>query len=48
MDNFRGLLDIRGMNRVPNAWIRKLCGMKKGLDERTDVGVLRPCGEDGE
>ena len=25
MDNFRGLLGIRRMNRVPNARIRKLC-----------------------
>ena len=27
--------------------IRDLCGVKKGLDERIDEGVLRPCGEDG-
>ena len=24
MDNLRGWLDIRGMDEVPNAWIRKL------------------------
>ena len=29
------------MDRVPNARIRELCGVKKGLDERTDEGVLR-------
>ena len=28
------------MDRVPNALIRKLCGMKKGVDERTDEGML--------
>ena len=33
MDNLRGLLGIRRMDKVPNAWIRELCGMKKGLDE---------------
>ena len=41
MDNLRGLLHIRRMERVPNAWIRELCGMKKDLDERIDEGVLQ-------
>ena len=41
MDNLRGLLGIRRMDRVLNAWIRKLCGVKKGLDERIDEGVLQ-------
>ena len=41
MDNFRGLLGIRKMDRVPNAWIREMCRMKKGVDERIDEGVLR-------
>ena len=41
MDNLRGLLGIRRRNRVPNAWIRELCGLKKGLDENIDEGVLR-------
>ena len=40
MDNLRGLLGIRRMDRVPNAWIRELCRVKKGLDERIDEGVL--------
>ena len=35
MDNLRGLLGIRMMDRVPNARV------KKGLDERIDEGVLR-------
>ena len=29
------------MARVPNAQIRELCGVKKGLDERIDEGVLQ-------
>ena len=29
------------MDRVPNVWIKEFCGMKKGLDERIDEGVLR-------
>ena len=41
MDNLRGLLGIRGIERVPNARKRELCGAKKGLDERIDEGVLR-------
>ena len=40
MNNLRGLLSIRRMDRVPNARIRDLCGVKKGLDERIDEGVL--------
>ena len=39
MDNLRGLLDIR-IDRVTNARIRELCGVRKGLDERIDEGVL--------
>ena len=48
MDNLKGLLVIRRMDRVPNAWIRELCGVKKGLDEKIDEGMLRHFGEDGE
>ena len=29
------------MDKVPNSRIRELYGVKKGLDERTDEGVLR-------
>ena len=29
------------MDRVSNARIRELCGVKKGLGERIDEGVLR-------
>ena len=41
MDNLRELLGIRRMDRVLNARIRMLCGVRKGLDERIDEGVLR-------
>ena len=41
MDNLRGMLGFRRMDRVPNAVIRKLCGVTKGVDERIDEGVLR-------
>ena len=40
MDNLRGLLGIRRMDRVPNARIMELCEVKKGL-------VVWPCEEDG-
>ena len=41
MDNLRGLLGFRRMDRVPNALIRELCRVRKFLDERIDEGVLR-------
>ena len=41
MGNLRGLLGIRRMDRVPNARIRELCGVRKGVDGRIDEGVLR-------
>ena len=41
MDNLRGLLGIRRRDRVLNTWIRELCGIRKGLNERIDEGVLR-------
>ena len=44
MDNFRGLLCIRRMHRVPNARIWELYGVTKGVDERIDEGVWT-CGE---
>ena len=48
MDNLRGFLGIRRMDRALNAWIRELCKVKKGLNERIDEGGVRPCGEDRE
>ena len=40
MDSLKGLIGIRSMDRAPNARIRELCGVMKGLDERIDEGVL--------
>ena len=40
MDNIRGFLGIRRMDRVPSACIRELCGVKKVLDERIGEGML--------
>ena len=40
MDNFRGLRDIRRMDRVLSAQIRELCRVMKWADERIDEGVL--------
>ena len=49
MVNLRGLLGIRGMDRVPNAQIRELCRVIKGVDERRGhSSVVWPCGKDGE
>ena len=45
MDNLRGLLGIRSIDRVPNARIRELCGVTKGIDENID-GVLRLFGHE--
>ena len=39
--NLKGFLGIRRMDRVSDAWRRELCGVRKGLDERIDGGVLR-------
>ena len=41
VDNLKGFLGIRRMDRVPNARIRELCGVTKEVDERIDEGVLR-------
>ena len=35
------MLGIRRMNKVQIAWIRQLCGVTKGVDEKIDKGVLR-------
>ena len=41
IDKVRGLICIRRMDRVPNALIRELCEVTKGVEERIDEGVLR-------
>ena len=46
MDNIRGLLGIRRMDRVPNSRIRELCGEAKGVNEMIDEGVLQWLGRE--
>ena len=41
MDNFTGLLGVRRMDRVPNARIRELSGVTKGVGEKIDEGAHR-------
>ena len=41
MDNLKGLLGIRRMDKVPNTRIRHLCGVTKGVNEKIYEGVLR-------
>ena len=40
MNNLRGLLGIRKEDKVWNAWIKQLCKVTKGVDEKIDEGVL--------
>ena len=41
MDNLKGLLGVRRMDRVPNARIRELYGVAKGVDERIGSAILK-------
>ena len=41
MENLRGLLCIRRMDKVPNARIEELCRVRKGVGEKIDEGILR-------
>ena len=36
MDNIRGLIGIKEMDKVLNTWIRVLYGVSKGIEERVD------------
>ena len=36
MNNLRGFLGISRMDKVPNARIRQLCGVRKDVDEKID------------
>ena len=40
MDDLRGLLGIRRMDKVQNSRIRQLYGVTKGVDEKNEVSVL--------
>ena len=41
MDNLRGFLGIKRMDKVLNTQIRKFCRVTKGMDERIHEGVLQ-------
>ena len=41
INDFRGLLGIRRIDRISNAQIMELCGVTKGINERINEGVLR-------
>ena len=44
IDNLRGLLGIRRIDRIPNSRIKELCLVNNCLDERIDEGLLRGIG----
>ena len=44
MDNLRGLVGIRRLDKVRNARITELYGVTKDVDER----MVQSCGENGE
>ena len=49
MDNLRGLLGIRRMDKVPSGEIRELCEVMKGVNEKIECSpVVQPYGENGE
>ena len=39
MANLKDFPSIRTMEKVLNAWIREMCRVMKGVDERIDEGV---------
>ena len=41
LDNLRGWVGIRRMDKVQHAWIRQLCIVTKGVNEKIDECVLR-------
>ena len=40
MNNLKGLLGVRRMDRAPNVRIREFCRVGKGVDERIDESGL--------
>src|SRR5678815_2173447 len=41
MDNLKGVLDVRRIEKMRNERIRELCGVKKGVNERINESMLR-------
>ena len=47
MDNHKGVLGVRRIDKMRNERIRKLCGVKKGINERINESTLRWFGRKG-
>ena len=43
MENLRGLLNIRRIDRMPNAQVRDLSGVMNQVDERINQSVFYDC-----
>src|SRR5678815_4553858 len=41
MDNLRGVLGVKRIDKMRNESIRELCGVKKGVNERINESTLR-------
>ena len=41
MDNLRGVLSVRRIDKMRNERIRELCGVNKGVNERINESTLR-------
>ena len=41
MDNLRGVLGVRRIDKMRNEVIRELCGVEKGVKERISESILR-------
>src|SRR5678816_1585400 len=41
MDNLRGMLGVKRIDKMRNERFRKLCGVKKGVNERINESTLR-------
>src|SRR5678816_2500347 len=41
MDNLRGVLGVRRIDKMRNERIRELCGVNKGVNERINESTLR-------
>src|SRR5678815_191057 len=45
MDNLRGVLGVKRIDKMRNERIRELCGVKKGVKERINESTLRWFGQ---
>ena len=40
IDNLKAFISVRRINRMSNQWVRELCRVMKGVDERTNETSL--------